>query len=173
MPAHLSKEVITCLAHGGVCADALERIFLAALAEQFEQLANWEGPDTLVKLWRAIFDLENVLMGRLRRETAGSSRVWGFGEAFDDLAVDPSLDSDDKDYMSDKSVAAEPDYLSGFPSSLAEQILSFLSAGFYPQATPILKEKLDVLIKRIITLYVQKYRVAVPSSVEGFAVPGE
>ena len=173
MPAHLSKEVISCLAHGGVQADALERIFLAALKEQFEQLATWEGPDALVRLWRAVFDVEHVLMGRLRRATSGASRAWGFGEAANNIEAELSLDSDDDDDMSDRSVTSSPDPLSGLPSSLVEQILSFLQAGFHPESTPILKKKLEILIKKAINDFVEKYHVSVPFSVESFAIPGK
>ena len=173
MPAHLSKEVIACLAHGGVKPDALEKIFLASLKEQFEQLSTWEGPDALVKLWRAVFDVEHVLQGRLRRTTAGASRAWGFGEAANNIEAELTLDSDDDDDMSDRSVSSSPDPLSGLPSSLVEQILSFLQAGFHPEKTPILKKKLEILIKKAISEFVEKYHVSVPFSVEGFAIPGK
>jgi hypothetical protein len=173
MPAHLSKEVITCLAHGGVPADALERIFLAALEEQFQNLTTWEGPDALVKLWRTVFDVEHVLEGRLRRATSGASRAWGFGEAAKNIEAELSLDSDNDDDMSDRSVSSSPDPLSGLPSSLVEQVLSFLQAGFHPESTPVLKKKLEILIKGAISEFVQKYHVGVPFSVEGFAIPGK
>lgn len=171
-PAHLSKEVISCLAFGGVSADDLERIFLAALKEQYDQLATWDGPLAEIKLWVAVFELEHVLMGRLRRETAGASRVWGFGEDIGTTEAELSLDSDDEDDMSDRSVASSPDLLSGLPSSLAEQVLSYLAAGFRPGTSPLLKQSLEMLIKGVISQFVEKYRVAIPGSVEGFAVPG-
>lgn len=171
-PAHLSKEVISCLAFGGVSANDLERICLAALEEQYNQLATWDGPQAEIKLWVAVFELEHVLMGRLRRETAGASRVWGFGEDIGSAEAELNLDSDDEDDLSERSVASSPDYLSGFPSSLAEQVLSFLAAGFRPETAPLLKQNLEMLIKGVISQFLEKYRVAIPGSVEGFAVPG-
>lgn len=172
-PAYLSKEVITCLAHGGVSGDVLEEVFLKALRERFELLSSWDGPKDLLKLYAAVFDLEHVLMGRLRRESAGVSRVWGFGEVVEKRESEVELDSDDEDDLSERSISISSDVLSGLPASLAEQVLSFLSAGFTPTHTPILKQKLEVLIKGIISLFVKKYHVALPHSLEGIAVPGE
>lgn len=137
------------------------------------QLATWEGPDALVKLWHAVFDVEHALEGRLRRAISGASRAWGFGEAANNIEAELSLDSDDDDDMSDRSISPSPDPLSGFPSSLAEQVLSFLQAGFHPESTPILKKKLEILIKGAISDFVEKYHVAIPFSIKGFAIPGK
>lgn len=173
MPAFLSKEVITCLSYGGVSNDVLKSVFLSALTQTFELLSSWDGPNDLPKLYAAIFDLEHVLMGRLRRESSGVSRAWGFGEVSKEREVDTEMDSDNEDDLSERSIAVNADVLSGLPASLAEQVLSFLSAGFTPTLTPILKSKIEVLIKGLIGLYVKKYHVALPHSVEGIAVPGE
>ncbi|KAF8320916.1 hypothetical protein DL93DRAFT_2224612 [Clavulina sp. PMI_390] len=171
MPANLSRELISCLDNGGVTADLFEQILIETLEQKFTQLATWDGKDARVRLWHAVFDLEHVLQGRLRRETAGASRAWGYGEALDITELEFSFDSDDEDETEEMSVSGDPEQTSGLPAGLAEQVLHFLMQGFHPNEAPILKEKLDKLILRIVQEYVKKYRLVLERSVEAFALP--
>ena len=55
-------------------------------------------------LWRAVFDVEHVLNGPPPPGNFKASRAWGFGEAANNIEAELSLDSDDDDDMSDRSV---------------------------------------------------------------------
>lgn len=49
----------------------------------------------------------------------------------------------------------------------------FLDSGFTPQNSPVLREKLNAVIKKTIDNYVLRYRLDVPKSCSAFIVPGQ
>ena len=171
LPARLSKEVMSCMGFGGVKSEVLESLFSEGLHTEYKKLADWEGDGAMVKLWDAVCDAEHVVGMRLRREAAGASRAFGYGEDKGDETIAAlHLNEDDED--GDRSVAWAPDLISGQPSALGETVLSLLEAGFQPQTNPVLAGKLIAIIGTAVNNFVERYKVGVPLSAEGFAVPG-
>lgn len=168
-PARLSKEVMACLSQGGVRSDAIKELFEAGLKAEYDALTTWEGENAMIKLWDTICSSGRVLYARLRREAAGASRAYGFGEDHDD---DDAVDGIDNDAFSESSTPWWPDLVSGLPSGLEETVLAFLVSGFDPNTNPVLRQKIKAIVTTVIDRYVSKYHVGVPFSVEGFAVPG-
>lgn len=163
----------TSKAFGGVTQETFENLFRTSLTDLFARLGEWEGPDALSKLWLAVYDTEHILMSRLRNLAGGSARVLGYSSGYreEPPELDASMfDSDTEEELSDSSVSSIAD--ESLPNSLAESILSFLAAGFSPLTTPPLKSKLESLIKIAIDEHLGRFRVAIPYSLEGFAVPG-
>ncbi|KAF8320917.1 hypothetical protein DL93DRAFT_2224613 [Clavulina sp. PMI_390] len=167
IPANSSKDVIVCLYECGVDASIFIKILLEALDKKFESLATWDNEDACIQLWRAIFDLEHVLQGRLRREKAGH------GEVADRLELDPELEVEDEcghtDMAASKGLEQSFDTSAG--PGLPEEVLQFLMQGYHPNRAPILLEKLGILIRKIILEYVSKYRLIFERSAEAYAVP--
>ena len=113
-------------------------------------------------------------MTRLRQEAGGSARALGLTNGWRDPWENELLgELEDEDLASESSLGIPTGALSGLPHNLAESILSFLAAGFSPNTTLLLKQKLDTFINTVTGEHLQKFRVAIPQSVEGFAVPGE
>lgn len=63
-------------------------------------------------------------------------------------------------------------YTSAAPLSLNEFTLELVQAGFHPSHSKILRDKLQYVIQQTIKTYVEKYRIPLPESLDGFVVPG-
>jgi hypothetical protein len=172
MPARLSKEILANLAHGGVAIATFKELYENELQMQFDQLSQWEGPDHLAKLWRAVFDIEHVLISRLRKEAGGLARVRGWVSRKEDADLEMDFDAELEDSHADPLSLTTGDTFPGLPLGLSEQVLSFLASGFSPADTPVLKHKFEVLINGVVAHYLEKYNVGIPFSLEAFAVPG-
>lgn len=162
------------IAFGGVTYETFRELFKESLEDLFSKLADWDGPNALPKLWVAVFESDHVMMERLRHEAGGAARALGFASGYTE---DPSEfadphDLDDEDSLSEASVTMGAEPFPGMSQSFAEQILFFLAAGFSPRTTPILKQKLEGLIKGALSRFLGKLHVAIPYSLEGLAVPG-
>jgi hypothetical protein len=58
------------------------------------------------------------------------------------------------------------------PLGLHESALELVQAGFHPSSCKPLRDKLEYIIQHAIKSYVEKYRIPLPESLEGFVVPG-
>lgn len=175
-----------CLAHGGVQHTSLLNIFKNQLDEEFKvfdefpssakgttkasELEN-QFSNALVKLYDFVSRAESVPQSRLRREAVGLSRALGYGDNSNQTDYDYTLD-DGADDIGEQSTAWAPDLVSGLPSSLAETVMAFLASGFRPWEHIVLYDKLKALLKMTIDTVVVRYKVGLPLSAEGFAIPG-
>lgn len=169
VPARLSKEVIQCLTHGGVSSASLLSLFENQLKAELEEVIDLAEPHSLVKLYDFVSRAESVPNARLRREALGLSRALGYGEELDQSDYD--VDADDG--LGEQSMAWAPDLVSGLPSSIAETVMAFLAAGFHPWQNRLLFDKVAALLKMTMENVIVRYKVSVPLSAEGFAIPGE
>lgn len=169
MPARLSKEVMLCLTHGGVHANFLEEALVTELAAEFSGFSDWSSKGAMLKIWDNVARAENVLHARMRREALGASRALGYGERDDAADIVYEVDGG----LGSASEAWAPDLISGLPSSLAETVMAFLASGFLPEENPVLHGKLTQVIKTVIRGFVERFKVPVQFSAEGFAIPGE
>lgn len=158
-----------CLTHGGVYANFLEEALVTELAAEFSGFSDWSSKGAILKIWDNVARAENVLHARMRREALGASRALGYGERDD--AADIVYDVDGG--LGSTSEAWAPDLISGLPSSLAETVMAFLASGFLPEENPVLHGKLTQVIKTVIRGFVERFKVPVQFSAEGFAIPGE
>ena len=156
---------------GGVKTEVLKALFSDGLHAEYRKLADWEGDGAMVRLWDAVSDAEHIIGMRLRREAAGASRAFGYGEEKGDETLNV-LYLDEDDESGEQSVPWAPDLISGQPSTLGEKVISLLEAGFRPQENPFLARKINFIIDSAVNKFVERYKVGVPLSAEGFAVPG-
>jgi hypothetical protein len=114
-------------------------------------------------LWHVVNNMGSVTRTRLQVIAQGLERVIGLSTRFEmdrrdeegDLEPedeDPSLDSDEK--------------------SLYQTVLELIQAGFKPQSSPILFEKMRFVLKQATERYLNKYHLEVCQSAKAFIVPG-
>ncbi|KAF8342289.1 RNA dependent RNA polymerase-domain-containing protein [Cantharellus anzutake] len=156
LPARLSKEVLSCLSYGGVKTAALNSLYCNGLHTEYKKLADWEGDLAMLKLWDAVCETEHIIRMRARREALGAARAFGLG-------VEKGSDAEVPDVDEDENTAGQ--------MTLGEMVLAFLAAGFNPKTQPNLAMKLRVIMSGVIGQYIDRYKVGVPLSAEGLAVP--
>lgn len=173
-PSRLSIETIINLAENGVPAQAFIDLLKASLKATIDPLLQWDGPDAMLDLWSAVAQVGGVMAARLAREKRGEARLQGYSNGEVDLEMDDEDGLHQFDYViQQRSTAWWADPISGCPSSLEETVMYLLEAGFTPQKLPVLKEKLEKVIKPAIKRHIQSYRIDVPMSLTAFIIPGE
>ena len=140
-----------------------------------EPLLEWDGPDAMRNLWCNMRRHGGVMSARRAREAAGLARVKGYSEyeSEDDEVEDEDgfklLDITDQK----KSLAWWGDEISGCPSTLEETIMCQIDSGFTPQNCPVLRSKLEKVVKGYVKKHIKSYRIGVPMSAIAFIIPGK
>ncbi|KAG6806732.1 hypothetical protein H0H93_002530, partial [Arthromyces matolae] len=124
-------------------------------------------------LWTKVERSGSVLYARRAREAAGEARARGLGGYSNE---DDDQDEDDVDALrydigQDRSKAWWADQISGCPSSLEETVLVLLDAGFRPQDSSILRDKLKQVVKTAVKTRTAKYKYDLAQSASAFVVP--
>ena len=145
------------------------------MKELVEPLLEWEGPNAMRDLWCNMRRLGGVLSARRAREDAGRARVKGYSEyESEEIELEDEdgftiLDTTDQQ----KSSAWWGDEISGCPSSLEETVMCLLDSGFTPKNCPVLRSKLEKVVKGYVKNYIKTYRIDVPMSALGYIIPGK
>lgn len=176
-PARVSPETIINLAENGVPHKVFKDLLKQNLIDIIEGLTTWEGPDAMFNLYANVERAGGVFHARRVREAAGEARARGLGDRSIEEADDD--DDDDEDGLKDfdratdeRSTAWWGDQISGCPSSLEETVMVLLDAGFTPQTSPVLREKLKQVVTTKVKTRAQKFRYDVLQSAIAFVVPG-
>ena len=147
------------------------------LKELVEPLLVWDGPDAMRNLWCNMCRLGGVMSARRAREEPGLARVKGYSYSEHGSEEVGSEDEDDPfdttEDSEEKSSAWWRDEISGCPSSLEETVMCLIDSGFTPQNCPILRSKLERVIKTHVKNYIKSYRINVPMSASAFIIPGK
>lgn len=173
-PCRLSVETIVNLSENGVPKTVFLDLLRQGFKELIEPLLEWEGPDAMRNLWCHMRRCGGVMSARRAREDRGLARVKGYSEYDSD-----SDENDDEDGFKlldateQRSSAWWRDEISGCPSSLEETAMCFIDSGFTPQNCPVLRSRLEKVIKGYVKNYVKKYRIHVPMSASAFIIPGK
>ncbi|KAG5722445.1 hypothetical protein E4T56_gene2957 [Termitomyces sp. T112] len=172
-PAAISAEAIINLADNGVPSHIFVNLLKANLKGVVAVLTTWDGPDAMYNLWTAVERAGAVLHSRRAREAVGEARARGLSSYSNE---DDDDDEDDEDGMKydigqECSKAWWADQISGCPSSLEETVLVLLDAGFRPQDSPIVREKLKQVVKGAVNNQTCKYRYELAQSAISFVVP--
>lgn len=151
--------------------ETIKTLFKDGVKTEIEPLINWEGEGVMLKLWLAVFRRgHDVGSMRLRRHAGGAARAFEFGENDDD---DDGIDEDALEDPAERAVTWHPGRISGLPSTLEESVMAFIASGFHPNTCPRLRFKLLQVVNTTITTYIKRFRVGIPQSAEGFALPGQ
>ena len=172
-PCRLSVETIINLSENGVPKTVFLDLLRQGLKELVEPLLEWEGPNAMRNLWCNMRRLGGVMTARRAREEAGLARVKGYSEY---EAEENELEDEDGfkllDITEQRSSAWWADEISGCPSSLEETVMYLIDSGFTPQNCPVLRNKLEKVVKAYVKHYIKSYRIDVPMSASAFLIPG-
>ncbi|KAJ7631701.1 RNA dependent RNA polymerase-domain-containing protein [Mycena polygramma] len=163
----LSEQSILCLSSNGIPQEMLVSLLLKGLEQTVKPLLNW-NPDAMALLWRTISGSGNVSGSRLQRIAGSKSRVLGFRDREPDELYDGEPEPDGETELNRSGRD-----LGGGPMSLHEQAVELIQAGFHPESSPYLNDKLRNIIKTEIKSVVDKYRISLPESTasEAFVIP--
>lgn len=144
------------------------------LKELVEPLLEWDGPDAMMNLWCNMRRIGGVMSARRAREEPGLARVKGYSYL---EHGSEEVDTEDEDDLFDtteeeKSSAWWRDEISGCPSSLEETVMCLIDSGFTPRNCPILRIKLERVIKSHVK-NIKLYKISVPMSASAFLIPGK
>ena len=174
-PCRLSVETIINLWENGVPKTVFLDLLRQGLKELVEPLLEWEGPDAMRNLWCNMRRLGGVMSARRAREDAGLARVKGYSEYESD-----EVEQEDEDGFKLLDVTEQKsssawwrDEISGCPSSLEETVMCLIDSGFTPQNCPVLRSKLEKVVKGYVKNYIKSYRIDVPMSASAFIIPGK
>ncbi|KAF8078266.1 RNA dependent RNA polymerase-domain-containing protein [Lyophyllum atratum] len=171
-PARVSSETIINLAENGVPHPIFIHLLRASVAQIVEGLTTWEGPEAMYTLWTNVERAGAVVTSRRAREAGGEARARGFSERSNDEDEDEDEDGIEFDKaLGERSSAWWADQTSGQPSSLEETVMVLLDAGFTPNNSAILREKLKQVVKTRIKDRVKNFRYELLHSAIAFVVP--
>ncbi|KAF9465114.1 RNA dependent RNA polymerase-domain-containing protein [Collybia nuda] len=174
-PARVSPETIINLAENGVPDRIFRNLLKQSITNIIEGLTTWEGPDAMFNLYVNVERAGGVFHARRAREAAGEARARGLGDRSVEEADDEDEDEEGlKEFdraTDERSIAWWVDQISGCPSSLEETVMVLLDAGFTPQTSPVLREKLKKVVTTRVKNNSQKFRFDVLCSAIAFVVP--
>jgi hypothetical protein len=164
VPARLNYQTIINLAENGVEAEVFQVLLSEGLTELFSSLTQWDGPGAMPLLWSLVNNLGGVTRTRLQTIARGLERAIGLSSRFemDRRDEDDELESDDD----------EDQPLDGEDKSLYQAVLELIQAGFHPRSSPILHEKMQMVIKQAMNRHLEKFHLEVRQSADAFIVPG-
>lgn len=171
-PHRLGKQAIINLAHGGVPHDVFVDLMGQTLEERNKPLMQWDDPRLL---WNAVYRAGNTAGVRLGRHANGLGRVLGVAGRHSESDSQPWDDIDDMGTTSGFIDGSDDAHQTGVvddSSSLHEETLRLLQAGFGPLESPILNFKLQKILETSLQSCVQKYRITLPLSAGAFLIPG-
>ncbi|EJU04097.1 hypothetical protein DACRYDRAFT_14289 [Dacryopinax primogenitus] len=168
-PARLSMETIVALADRQVSRSVILSYLRDGLLEQIQSLFDFQNASPLQQ-WLELSREGAVISARLKRSALGTARSKGLTREEDEneLRTDDDLIEDQGEQ---RSSAWWPDEISGCPSTLEESALFALDSGFTLETCSYLRRKVGKILEQILTSHISKFKLVVPPSAEGFAIP--
>jgi hypothetical protein len=163
-PAHLNIQLIINLAENGVDARVFQDLLHEGLTRLFASLTQWDGPGAMPLLWNTVNNQGGVTRARLQRVAHSLARAIGLASRFEMDREDEDDDDDDDNDDNDSSDDEE--------KSLYQFVLELIQAGFTPQHSPILYQKMQYVVKQAMDRHLKNYYFEVPQSAVAFIVPG-
>ena len=164
VPSRLNRQLTINLAENGVSAQVFEELLRDGLMEIYTSLTQWDGAGAMPLLWSNVNNLGGVSRSRLQKVARGLARAIGLAKRFD-MDREDAEDDDDDDDDDDSEAEAEV-------RSLHQTVLDLIQAGFKPQNSPLLYEKMRKVLELAMDRFLKKYHIEVPQSAEAFIVPG-
>ena len=167
-PGHLSKQTIMNLSHNHVPDEVIQDLMQKGLEDEVRPLMQWTGPEAMRLLWSVVNKAGGVSGERLRKLAGAASRALGLNSSreIEEGFVDEDADEESFENAASDNSEDEP------YTSLHQNVLYLLQAGFRPEQSAHLWGKLKRVVTMAIDSYIKKYRITVPQSAEAFIVPG-
>lgn len=173
-PSRLSKDTLVNLEHNDVPIGILKELMADGLHDEVRQLTEWNGPDSMLVVWRAVERAGRVVTCRLRRRIAGQARALGLGQLRPNEESGDEIDDGDDVALDQPLAASGPrnrNPHSGQPNSLHENVLELLQAGFHPLKFDLLFSKLQSVVTLVLDDYVKNCHIPVKESLEAYIIP--
>ncbi|KAI0033844.1 RNA dependent RNA polymerase-domain-containing protein [Vararia minispora EC-137] len=167
-PARLSMQLILNMSHNGVPDDVFIKLLDASLREETTVFTDWSGPYAMPLLWAAVGRAGNIPAVRLQRLLpTGAARAMGIASRFDMERTADGAAADVFDQSESQTDA--PSGRSG-PDTLHETVMELIQAGFRPDESSYLHQKLRYVLDLVIQGVVGKYRIPVARSAEAYVI---
>jgi len=163
VPARLNYQLVMNLSENKVDSQVFENLVHEGLSEAYASLTRWDGPGAMPLLWHAVNSLGSATRTRLQVIARGLERAIGLSTRFemDRRDEEDGLEREDEDTS-----------LNSDEKSLYQTVLELIQAGFKPQSSPVLFEKMRYVVQQAMNRYLEKYHLEVLQSAEAFIVPG-
>lgn len=142
---------------------------------ELQPLMEWTRPRAMEQLWHAVARLGHIALGRAARIARVESRALGLSGR-DRVEVEAEAEEGIGD-IDDVEEPAQPAYTgrnswSGLPVTAHETIVEAIQAGFKPNESHFLHEKLHTVFKYTIVNATKDYRLPVMQSTTAIMIPG-
>ncbi|KAG9222124.1 hypothetical protein CCMSSC00406_0009575 [Pleurotus cornucopiae] len=170
----LSIQIILNLSHNHVPHETLVRKLEEGLRMELQPLMEWTRPRAMEQLWHAVARLGHIALGRAARIARVESRALGLSGR-DRVEVEAEAEEGVRD-IDDVEETARPAYTgrnswSGLPITAHETIVEAIQAGFKPNESHFLHEKLHTVFKYTIDNATKDYRLPVMQSTTAIMIP--
>ncbi|KAI6136111.1 RNA dependent RNA polymerase-domain-containing protein [Pisolithus sp. B1] len=196
-PCRLSAQTLINLTHNGVPNEIIKKLMAHGIQEEVKELVDWNGPQSMLRVWRAVEKAGGVVISHIQRRAAGEVRALGIGKLREfgkqeqgdedegDIGVEETgIGNVEVDEVEVKVEEKAYDLgkiplqkfsgrcpFSGRPLGLHQTALELLQAGFHPLKLKLLFDKLEKVLTMLLDSYVQKFHIPVTESVEAYVVP--
>ncbi|KAF9499753.1 hypothetical protein BDN71DRAFT_1441324 [Pleurotus eryngii] len=174
MPCSLSTQIILNLSYNGVPHETLVAKLGEGLRMELRPLMDWTQPRAMEQLWHAVMRLGHVGLKRAARVARVESRALGLaGRDRGEVEIEAEDVVDDIDDVDEptKHAYAGRNTWSGLPVEAHETIIEAVQAGFKPNESRFLYEKLHSVFKFAIDDATKKYRLPVMQSTTAIMIP--
>jgi hypothetical protein len=166
-PAQLNRQIIPCLANGGLDPTHLIARMQTAVDKVLSRFTSWEAPNAMFLLHKAVESVGGILGARARQLSGGQARArgHGIGLTHDEDAVDAAGVAD-----------AEPPLptIVPPPPDVFRYVMKMIVAGFEPAACPVLFSKIKNVITTALKRQLLEYHIPLEEdSAEAMGVPGK
>ncbi|KAF4572819.1 hypothetical protein EYR36_007329 [Pleurotus pulmonarius] len=174
MPCSLSTQIILNLSYNGVPHETLVNKLGEGLRLELRPLMDWTQPRAMEQLWHAVMRMGHVGLSRAARVARVESRALGLaGRDRREVEVEAENVVEDIDDVDEptKHAYAGRNAWSGLPFEAHETIIEAVQAGFKPDESHFLYEKLHDVFKFAIDDATKNYRLPVMQSTTAIMIP--
>ena len=172
-PSRLSSQTLINLSYNGIDHQVLKDLMALGLREEIQSFIDWNHPQSMLLVWKAVERAGSVVVSRLRRLLTGQARALGLGQLrpLDDQGQEDEEGDGDSDHLQPLTDIGHKKF-SGQPVTLHETALELLQSGFHPLKLDLLFQKLESIITLVLDDYVEKFHIPVQESCEAYIIPG-
>ncbi|KAF8131526.1 RNA dependent RNA polymerase-domain-containing protein [Boletus edulis] len=171
-PSRLSSQTLVNLASNGISHQILKELMAKGLQEEIQSFIDWNKPQSMILVWKAVERAGSVVVSRLRRLLAGQARALGLGQLHppENQSQEEEEEDGELNYLQPLTDIGHKKS-SGQPITLHETVLELLQSGFHPLKLDLLFKKLEAVITLVLDDYVKKFHIPIMESCEAYIVP--
>ncbi|KAG6380657.1 RNA dependent RNA polymerase-domain-containing protein [Boletus reticuloceps] len=171
-PSRLSSQTLVNLASNGISHQILKELMARGLQEEIQSFIDWNKPQSMVLVWKAVERAGSVVVSRLRRLLSRQARALGLGQlrSLENQSQEEVEEDGELNHLQPLTDIGHKKS-SGHPITLHETVLELLQSGFHPLKLELLFKKLENVITLVLDEYVEKFHIPIMESCEAYIVP--